>query len=356
MPINLDNINEIKRLDSKNMAGSIEKLADQIKQVHEEVKKVKIPANYKKFKNIIFLGMGGSALGAHVIRSVFEKELEIPLEIVNGYEIPGSVTKDTLVFAVSYSGTTEETLAALEKARSRKAKIFIITSGGELAVSAKNDRLPALIFSTKNNPCGSPRMGLGYTIFGPLFILNKLKLIKLSGISVEKITKTVNKYQKLFAPEKKESANAAKKLSKELTGGAVWYVSSSHLAGSAHVAINQMNENAKRFGGYFLIPELNHHLLEGLSFPLHSPDSFVFIVSELYDKRVLKRYEVTKHILKKHNRHSVTYLCREKNKLLEAIEVLVLCSYVSFYGAILENTDPTAIPTVDFLKAALKAK
>ncbi|MFA6105185.1 MAG: SIS domain-containing protein [Patescibacteria group bacterium] len=356
MQANLDSINEIKRLDSMNMAGSIEKLSNQIKQVHDEVRKIKIPGNYKKFKNIIFLGMGGSTLGAHVIRSVYENELQIPLEVVNGYDIPGTLTKDTLVFAVSYSGSTEETLSALEKARKRKAKIIIITSNGELSKISQKNKIPALIFGTQNNPCGSPRMGLGYTIFGPLLLLIRLKQVKLSGITLDKVVNTAKKYQKLFGPKNGEQKNLAKQFASALLRGPVWYVGSAHLAGSVHVAANQLNENSKRFGGYFLIPELNHHLLEGLTFPAGENETFAFIESDLYDKRVQKRYQVTKNILVRHAKQFLTYRCKEKNKLLETIEVLVFSSYLSFYTAIIEGIDPTAIPTVDFLKLALKTK
>jgi len=39
---------------------------------------------------------------------------------------------------------------------------------------------------------------------------------------------------------------------------------------------------------------------------------------------------------------------------LQACEVLVFGSYVSFYGAMLQGIDPTAIPFVDFFKEQLK--
>lgn len=352
----LDNKADIAKLDSRNMAGSIARLPDQIVQIQREAAKIKLPAAYKKATNIVFLGMGGSALGAHCVRSIFGKELRVPLNIVNNYDVPATVSKKTLAIAVSYSGSTEEVLSSLEKAKKSGAMCAVITSGGALAELARAYKIPALVFGTENNPCGSPRMGLGYTIFGPLVLLSKLGFIKFSTSDSKKVLETIKKQELAFGIDVPESVNAAKKFAREILRGPVWYVGSSHLAGSVHVAANQLNENAKRFGGYFLIPELNHHLLEGLKFPGSSIGTFIFIESILNDKRISKRFAVTKDILTQHSVPFLTLLCTEKTPLLQAMEVLVFGSYLGYYTAILEGIDPTAIPTVDFLKAALKSK
>jgi len=44
----------------------------------------------------------------------------------------------------------------------------------------------------------------------------------------------------------------------------------------------------------------------------------------------------------------------ENKPLPQVVEALVFSSYLSYYGAILEGLDPTAIPYVDFLKKKLK--
>ena len=192
----LDSIKDVKKLDSQNMLGSLERLADQIEQIDAEVTDLKLPSSYKKATNVVFFGMGGSALGAHCISAIYKNNLKLPIEIVNGYEAPGTVGRNTLVIAVSYSGGTEETLSALENARQRGAKLAVVTSGGELAKYAKENKIPALVFKTDKNPCGSPRMGLGFTFFGPLLILGKLGIVKVSSADVAKAAVKVRKYQK----------------------------------------------------------------------------------------------------------------------------------------------------------------
>lgn len=351
----LDNKEKIAQLDSKNMLGSLELLQKQVESVWKEAANVKLPTSYKKVKNIVVLGMGGSALGSHVIQTLFRNALTIPLEISGHYHVPATVNKNSLVIVSSYSGTTEEVLQAGKEALKKKAKIIVLTAGGELAAWAAKNKLPALVFSTSHNPCGSPRMGQGYMIFGQVALLSHLGLVP--KLNLKKVVETIARYQSIYGVQNQTSnKNVAKQFAQNLLGKSVWYAGSEHLIGNAHVAANQLNENAKRFGGYFVVPEMNHHLMEGMLFPASNKEiiAFVLLESGLYDKRIQKRYEITKAILSKNNIQNFSYVCLEKEPLLQVCEVLVLTAYISFYSAMLQGIDPTAIPFVDFFKAALK--
>lgn len=352
----LDDKAKISQLDSKNMLGSIQLLGKQVEEVLAQAKKVKTPASYKKINNLVILGMGGSTLGAHLIKSVFLDGLKMPVEIVNGYKAPAFVNEKSLVIASSYSGSTEEVVSAVADAKKKKAKIAVIASGGKLADFAKQNKLPALIFSTNNNPCGSPRMGLGYSIFGQMALLVNAGVIKFSSTDIKNCLQTIAKYNNLFGAGKPEAGNPAKQLAASLADKSVWFFGAEHLSGSAHIAANQMNENAKRLAGYFIVPELNHHLMEGAPYPSSNKNDIkvVLLESSLYDKRVQKRFEVTRQVLENKQIQFTSYACQESKKLLQACEVLVLSSYTSFYSAILQGIDPTAIPVVDFFKEQLK--
>ena len=352
----LNDVVAIKKLDSKNMLGSIELFPQQIEEVWSLGKLFKFPASHKNITRVVVMGMGGSALGAHILKSVYFGELPVPIEIVNHYHVPGYVDKNTLVICSSYSGTTEEILSASKESAAKKAKVIVITSGDKLAEWAKNNKIPAFIFSTKNNPCGSPRMGLGYSVFGLLVILNKLGLTNVSDVEIKKIIVQVKNNIKQFGANAVD--NAAKKIAQSVFDRSVWYIGSEHLAGSAHAAGNQMNENAKRFSGYFIAPELNHHLMEGMVHPDANQSDLIFVLldSKLYDKRVQKRYAITRDILTKNKIQFVDYHLTGKTPIAQAAECLVLSSCVSFYSAMLQGIDPTAIPFVDYFKAQLANK
>jgi glucose/mannose-6-phosphate isomerase len=86
--------------------------------------------------------MGGSALAAAI--SVSWPGHNRPFEIVRGYNIPEYVSDRTFFIASSYSGNTEETLAALEEAENKKAQIAIIASGGKLVEIASEKGYPLI--------------------------------------------------------------------------------------------------------------------------------------------------------------------------------------------------------------------
>ncbi|MFA5127914.1 MAG: SIS domain-containing protein [Patescibacteria group bacterium] len=352
--INLNNRVDLSEIDSQNMLGSIEKLGDQIIEINTLAKKFKLPAGYKKIDRAVVFGMGGSALGAHIIHSVFMPTLKVPLTIVNGYDAPGCINKNTLAIFSSYSGNTEEVIAAQKAVRKIGAKQVIICAGGELRKIAQKNKIPALIFSTDNNPCGSPRMGLGYSVAGIGLILSRAGLIKFRDEEIKKLVFAVGAAQEEFGVSAED--NVIKKLASKTMNRSVWFVGAGILGGNAHTAANQMNENAKRFAGYFLIPELNHHLMEGMMNPAGNKDNllFVFFESSLYSEKIKKRFDITKNVLAENNIMYESILLKNKTALEIAGAALAASGYLSYYSAIVAGIDPTAIPFVDKFKAALK--
>lgn len=349
----LNNRKIITKIDSENMLGSIEKLSAQILEILDNAKDFKLPVGYKNIKNIVVSGMGGSVLPTRIIKSVYRPVLKIPVEISNDYSLPAFADKNTLVILSSYSGNTEEVLAMAEEAKKKKCRVMAVTSGGVLSEMIKKG-LPGLIFSTNNNPCGSPRMGLSYAVIAQLLIFSNLGLIKIPKLEFKELIGVVDKYNNLYGVDAKE--NLAKRTAVLLKNRAVLFMAAEHLVGSAHVAANQMNENNKRLAVSFALPELNHHLLEGMKMPTSNERGLLAVIfnSRLYDARVSKRVAITRTILSQNNIAQAEYLLAEDKPLLQVFEALIFSSYLSFYGAILEGVDPTKNPFVDFFKKQLK--
>jgi len=129
MPVSIiDSRDEIAKLDKSNMIGSIEALGHQIEHAWEDLKKIKFTSK-NEIRNVVVAGMGGSTLGADVILHLFKEELTVPLYINKTYFLPNFVDEHTLVVLSSYSGTTEEVLAAATEAESRNAQIMVICAG-----------------------------------------------------------------------------------------------------------------------------------------------------------------------------------------------------------------------------------
>jgi len=179
--IDLNSVEEIKKLDPKDVFGSTEMFADQCEQIWEDAKKIEFDS-YKSVENIVFCGMGGSAYGGYIINSLLKDQLSVPIISNNDYSLPAFVNDKSLVLLSSYSGGTEETLSCKDQAVNRGAKLTGITSGGVLAQTFKSNNTPALIFDPKFNPCGQPRLGTGYMILGSIALLNRMGLVSISEI------------------------------------------------------------------------------------------------------------------------------------------------------------------------------
>ncbi|NMB48393.1 bifunctional phosphoglucose/phosphomannose isomerase [Candidatus Kuenenbacteria bacterium] len=352
----LDNLSRLGQLDTSNMLESIAFLPRQIEQAWSETEKLKIPANYKKINKVVINGMGGSGLGTHLIRSIYFKELKLPVGNIHSYDLPGLVDKNTLYLLSSYSGTTEEPLSTFVTAKKRGAKILGITSGGELAALIQNGKLPGYVFSPeKYNPCGQPRIGLGFSVAGILGLLNRCGIIKTDPREITRAIQTASSLNDTFSARTPFAQNPAKQIAADLADKIPVVIASEFLAGNAHVLANQLNENAKTFSTYFLIPELNHHLLEGMQHPKTNKNNlhFIFLESNLYHPRNQKRFTITKDILAQNKIKYSTLPALGNSYLEQSFTTLLFGSYLSFYLAILNNLDPSAIPYVDYFKEKL---
>ena len=353
----LNNLQKIKKLDSGRVLDSIEALGAQISQAWQEVGDLKLPATFKNFDKIVLNGMGGSALGADVIRSLFADRLKAPLIVINSYQPPKFLDGKTLYIASSYSGTTEEVIYSLAQAKKKQAKIFVIANGGRLGELVGRKSVSGYVFNPRFNPSGQPRMGLGYSLGAQLGLLKKVGLLDIAEQEIKDSLTGLAKLHRKFGASNPEKNNPAKKLAVFLRNKTALAVAAEFLSGNAHVFANQINENAKNFADYFLISELNHHLLEGLSFPRSNAGhlAFVFFDSRLYFPLNQKRLRITRDVAAKNKIKSFYYRLSGPDKLSQVLEMLVFGSYASFYLAVLNNVNPSKIPWVDYFKAKLKA-
>jgi len=354
----LDNPKTFVQLDRHGVLASADLLGEQFATAWHVAKQVSLSASYRNVDSIVVVGMGGSALGPHIIQSLFSDALSVPMTIVNDYRVPASVGSKTLFIVSSYSGTTEEPLTSIAVARRRGAKLLAVSGGGVLATMIKQKKIPGVVVPTNANPSGQPRMGLGYALGAQFGLLSTLKLLTISDAGIALQTRAIAQWQKQFGSRAPASKNPAKKLAQALHGRVPLLVGAEFLAGNLHTFSNQLNENSKVFASYFLIPELNHHLLEGLRFPknLGKLLTFVLIDSGKYLAKNRTRLAVTETVIKKQGIPVVMHRLTAEDALSQSFELLSLGTYTSIYLAMLNNIDPAPIPWVDFFKAALKKR
>lgn len=336
------------------MIGSIEALGKQIEHAWESVQSVEFTPT-AEIRNVVVAGMGGSGLGADVIKHLFRDELKVPLEIVHGYSLPAFVNENTLVLLASYSGGTEEIIACADDAHSKNAQIMIIAAGGELAKRAEEHQHAAYIIDPVHNPSGQPRMALGYAVFGTIGLLAKAGILNLSDEVVGEVVAAINTVISDNTVEVIGESNPAKALAFQMVDRRGVIVVSEFLEGAAHVAANQHNENAKAFVDYKIVPEINHHLMEGLQFPKSNATEHVFFMvqSQLYQPKNSLRMKLTQQVIEENEIDALNVLLRANSKIAQVFEMITLFSFANFYLAMLEGIDPTPIPFVDYFKEQL---
>lgn len=349
----LDSREKIKAIDSHNLLGSVEALSDQILDALEQTQSIVIPDSYKLAKNVVVSGMGGSALGSHVIKTVFKSELKVPFEVVSHYDLPAYANSDTLVLLSSYSGTTEETLSAALQAKTLGTKVMVIAAGGKLAELAKENNWPIYLINPKFNPCNQPRMSIGYGIASQLALFAKAGIISDQSAGLTQIASKLKTMLPSLSPE--SDTSPAKTLAFAAYDKHLVLVGAAHLTGAAHVVNNQLNENAKVLTSEWHLPEFNHHYLEALSFPKLAKDTTMFILfnSALYSPRLQKRVLITKDLLEQKGYETHAILATSETKLEQVFEMIQIGEFLAAYLPILYGIDPSPIPNVDWFKSEM---
>lgn len=351
----LDNLVKIKKLDQYGVLESIDLFAEQCRQTWTDMKKLKFPDTFKKAKNIVVCGMGGSRFTPRTIKELYADKILVPYEIIDDYSLPQYVDHDTLVVLSSYSGTTEEVVSCGKQALSRHALLTGITKGGTVKKLLDDSGNMGYYFVEKYNPCHQPRIGGGYMLFGHLGLLVKNGLLKLSEDEIDQAISFMSQSATKFKANVTTDKNHAKKLALQLKDKHPFIIASGFLRGFANGFANQINENAKMISDYRYIPELNHHLMEGLKKPdlLHKNGIFVMILSDLYEESIQKRFKITQEIVQKQGLQVLNIDLKGKSKLDQTLYAFCLSGYATYYLAMLYDRDPVKIPWVDYFKEKL---
>ncbi|MFH0943474.1 MAG: SIS domain-containing protein [Candidatus Beckwithbacteria bacterium] len=349
----LDNLSFQQKLDKENLYSSITNLYLQCQHAFREVQLIKVPS--KPIQNLIMSGMGGSGLAARIVQSLYADQLPVPLYIINDYHLPIWANSKTLIICSSYSGTTEETVQTLKEALVKKCQIIVICAGGELAKLAQKYYLPIYKINPKYNLSKQPRMAIGYSLIGQLALLSQAGLLKLTSTAIASLKPIMAQIVDHNKRELPQSQNPAKKLATAMHSKQIIMVAAEHLTGAFHVIKNQMNENAKQLSHRHDLPELNHHLMEGLKFPETNKKHVVFwmLNSLLYSKRMQTRVDLTLDVINKNGLNAVEFVPQAKTKLAQVFEVIQFGAFVNYYLSVLNKLNPTPIPWVDYFKAKL---
>jgi glucose/mannose-6-phosphate isomerase len=322
------------------MIETVKNFPEMCEDAVDITEKVTLP--HYKFNKIIVCGMGGSAIGGDLLKDLLRDELLIRIEVSRQYHLPRHADENSLVFCVTYSGNTEETLSQFVDAIEKKCKIIGITSDGKLKEWCERFNLPCILI-----PRGyQPRVALPYLFFPMMVCLNKFGLINLKkdideGIQVLKKIKT----------------EGIKEIALYLKDSIPVIYGFNEFTAVAKRMKTQFNENSKVPAYCDAFPELNHNEIVGFQDEkLNKNSSIIFLRDKEEPEEIRTRIEVSKKLIMNRVRKTNELWATGKSKLSKMMSLIFLGDVLSYELAVLNGVDPAQTEYISILKKELKER
>ncbi len=344
---------DLPKLDKSHIFDAIDAQPDQLRlQFADSMGDDVTPEWGQGLSSIVLAGMGGSALAADGIKNWLGSDLTVPFEIVRSYTLPGYVGPATLTILSSYSGDTEETLAALEAAEKRSARIVIMTAGGQLLERAQAKGYLTLKLPQVSQPRFAVMAGMRALacLLGDAGLAGERDLRRELQDAADWLDTA--KFP-LGLDNIAGEDNPAKKLALALQDKPVVIYGGQALRAAIYKWKIDINENAKQLAWCNVFPELNHNEFQGWIFPKEKALATVQLESSFENPRIKKRLEITHKLLREHGYRPEVIVAEGDTPLRQMLWMIMLGDYVSSYLGILNGIDPTPVDMVQDFKKEL---
>ncbi len=332
---------ELEKIDSSKMY----KIYDSWPEIAEEnYNRIIKKSDFGIPTHIIFAGMGGSGAISDVFAAILSKT-NIHVEVVKGYLLPKTTSKNTLVIAISVSGNTEETLNILSQAKSTGCKIFVFSNGGKMEEYCKNESIEFRKISMRH----SPRASFVSFLFGML-----KELQPILPINEDEIFHAINELKKTrdsICSKNLNDTNIAINLAEEIKNIPVIYYPWG-LQASAIRFKNSLQENSKIHAIAEDIIEASHNGVVAWKnteqikpILIQGQDDFI---------KTKERWDILKQFFKNNNIEYKEIFSVKGGILTKLIQLIYLFDYVSIYLAIIKKNDPTPVIAIDFIKKKIQ--
>jgi len=347
----LDDPQTFARLDPDGLRGRIRGLPEQCREAWQQAKAFPFPRDFADVRDVLVLGMGGSAIAGDIVRSLALRHSRKAVVVHRGYGLPPLAGEGTLVVASSYSGETEETLSSFGKAVDGPSKKIVITTGGRLLALAQSEGLPAYVFAYQ----GEPRSALGHSLMSLLACVEAAGVLPDQSREVEEALGLMEALRREIGDDVPLERNAAKQLAARLQGKLPVVYGAEALTEAAHRWKTQLNENAKVWAFYEEISELNHNAVEGFGLPKEIGERafVVFLYDQGLSPRNVLRYEATGDALEEAGVASERVEARGEGDLARVLTAVYFGDWVSYYLAMLNGVRPSPVTAIQGLKKRL---
>lgn len=349
---------EIKRIDRANMLGRVLDMPQHFRDAAARAQAVTVKLQTERIRNIIITGMGGSAIGGELAKSLTYNQLPVPLTVCRSYTLPHFAGPHTLVIVSSYSGNTEETLSTFQQAQQRGAQIVCVTSGGEIGERAAQNDLTKFTLP----PGFPPRSALVHLLVPILTTLHACGYIADPAADIKETTALLEKLGQRYHPAHSAPENLARALALALALAArlpLIYAAEIYET-VAWRWKEQFCENAEILSWHNVFPELNHNELVGWGQRREMDQKFQVIYindtnatpSEIHP-RVQARMNFTQSLIEQSGAPIISVAATGESLLARFFSLIFLGDLASVYLAVLGGVDPTPVAKIDYLKTAM---
>jgi glucose/mannose-6-phosphate isomerase len=339
-------------LDTLGMFELAEALPEQVEAAADAGRGLAGLPPAEQVEQVLVLGMGGSGIAGDVLMATAAPFLPVPVVVGKSYECPAFVGEGTLVFAVSASGNTEETIQAASDAAVAGARMVVVTAGGELARLAEGwgaarVQVPADI--------PQPRAAIGALAVPPLVVLEEIGLFRGAshwiGLAVDQLKRRRDVLA--VAGDTSDAAGVARRI-----GGTIPLIHGGGAVGStaAQRWKTQINENAKAPAFWSSQPELCHNEVCGWGQHGDVTRQVITAVALRHSAehpQVGRRFGLVSELLREVVSDVIEVRAEGDGELAQLFDLMLFGDYVSLWMAATAGIDPGPVPVLIDLKREL---
>ena len=321
---------------------------------------------------VLVCGMGGSGLAGDVLAAVAGDAAPVPVLTHRGPVLPAWAGPMDLVVAVSCSGTTAETLSALEEAVRRGCRLLVVGREGSPLHDLGQRGRAVLVPVRQGLP---PRASL-WALSVPLVVAGAaLGLVTPGPDDVEQTATLLEQIADRCRRDADSVVNPAKRLAASLAGAlpVVWGTSPVAGVAAARLAV-QLNENAEVPATWGVLPEVAHNqvmVLQGPAAPrpeeAGGPGDFfrdraddveqagslalVLLRDTVEHPHTAARAQACLELAREQQVPVVELPAEGTSSLARLASLIGVVDFASAYLALLQGTDPTPVRAIDALKS-----
>lgn len=342
-----------ERLDTLDMLAATAGLPEQVAEAAEAARQVggALPG-HDEIENVVVLGMGGSGIGGDVVREVAGPFMAVPVVVHKGYGIPNFISESSLVFALSFSGDTEETIEAATEAAVSGGRLVCVSRGGELGRLAESWGVPHVPIA---DGIPMPRAGLGAVAVPPLVVLERLQLFPGASSWIAAAVDQLRRRRDQLAGPGGPAADLARRIGGQFPlvygGGGLGALAALRWK-------NQINENAKAPAFWNELPELSHNELAGWGQHGDVTRQLLRLVMLRHDfehPQVARRFDLVAEIMDEVVGGIETVRAQGEGALAQLLDLVLVGDFTSLHLAFQAGVDPGPIAVLDEVKARLAA-